>query len=738
MPYPVTSKWFTAIFRNRGELDSSQKAIFDKDISASILKWVMALMFSAVIGLILLAGFAKIQIENVYHKAIFSNTSTVPGVVAIEEAKVHLVLIGELIYRHVYNDNSEEKAEFERKIVQDLAISLEYLEEYAYLITSEADKRMLKHDKTIYVRYQQKLALTLRDSRANRLDVAKLNLLVLDDIKQSLMHTLDTHIRSNIEVGDTSRSLAENSLSKSIWRSILFVTGLIAILLLLGYSIGKRLLQQTSKLQLLERESTMFRNMVDQLDNVAVTVHDTNNGSRVIYANDAARNHFGINIETLVTWTPKDFQAKVDDEGTAVAIVQKVTEDSVTFETFHRTISGKVIPVEVVSNVFKHEGQELNLCFTSNISERKTAANAIEAALAEAKRLAQLRSEFIAKMSHELRTPLNGILGYAQLLQRKVGLSEQQVTGLNVIQQSGEHLLMLINDILDFSKVEANKLQLNFSEIQLDQFMHSLTSMIGIKAEQKQLAFILEMEDLPDVIRADDKRLRQVLLNLLGNAVKFTSHGQIYLRVKLLSPTMLRFEVQDTGSGINENQLETIFQPFEQTSNAKQWVEGTGLGLAISRQLARLMGSDIQVKSQITQGSTFWFDLELPVDGIQLAIKNSQRNVIGYKRQKKTSMVINGVFSKRTVVANITGQIGFELPEAGNGLRKMQVLQQDAILNDQLVLPPQAKLEELHFLALRGNMQDIKKWAISLAELDKCYHPITEHIQLLVKEFQSK
>ena len=206
------------------------------------------------------------------------------------------------------------------------------------------------------------------------------------------------------------------------------------------------------------------------------------------------------------------------------------------------------------------------------------------------------KSTFLSNMSHELRTPLNAVLGYAQILRRAPGLDERQMAGLTTIERSGEHLLMLINDLLDLSKIEAGKFELHLGAVNLPGFLHAVIDIVHIKAEQKGLSCILEVAaDLPHSVLLDEKRLRQVLLNLLGNAVKFTDNGQVTLRVQSLvdgtHQTRLMFSVQDTGIGMQQDQLETIFQPFEQVGELQRRCGGTGLGLAISRQLVRLMGS---------------------------------------------------------------------------------------------------------------------------------------------------
>jgi PAS domain S-box-containing protein len=234
-----------------------------------------------------------------------------------------------------------------------------------------------------------------------------------------------------------------------------------------------------------------------------------------------------------------------------------------------------------------------------DISERKAAEAARETALAEARRLVKLRSDFMAQMSHELRTPLNGILGYTTLLERDEGLSERQKASLEVIRQSGEHLLGLIDEVLDFARIEAGKLELDSATLALGPFLRSISGLVSVRAQMKGVTFALETApEVPAAILVDERRLRQVLLNLLANAVNYTDRGSVWLRVGCPTPGRLRFEVTDTGTGIPADRLEAIFQPFEQAGDGQRR-GGTGLGLPISRRYVQLMGSDIEVESRI-------------------------------------------------------------------------------------------------------------------------------------------
>ncbi|MFY0578523.1 ATP-binding protein [Cystobacter fuscus] len=326
------------------------------------------------------------------------------------------------------------------------------------------------------------------------------------------------------------------------------------------------------------------------------------------------------------------------------------------------------------------------------------------------------KSTFLAHMSHELRTPLNGILGYAQILRRDKNLDEREIAGVNVIQQSGEHLLTLINDILDFAKIEAGKLELYVTDLQLARFLRTITEMISVRAAQKGLDFTCDMTpDLPAWVRADEKRLRQVLLNLLSNAVKFTDSGQVRLSVRLTPPEQIRFEVRDTGIGISEDQLGILFQPFEQVGEARRRQGGTGLGLAISRQFVRLMGGDIQVESRVGQGSTFWFELELPVVKVETEAPPPDGLVTGYQGPRKKVLVVDDVAENRAMVVELLGRLGFEMTEAENGLEgldKARILQPDLILMDTM-MPVMDGLEATHRIRQFPHGREVPILAVS-------------------------
>lgn len=307
----------------------------------------------------------------------------------------------------------------------------------------------------------------------------------------------------------------------------------------------------------------------------------------------------------------------------------------------------------------------------------------------------QAKSAFIAHISHELRTPLNAILGFTQIFQRDPRLSPQQHQGIDIIHQSGQHLQTLINDILYLAKIEAGKLELELQEFHFATFIDNLLSIVRIRAESKGLSLNYQpLSPLPQAVRCDETRLRQVLLNLLSNAIKFTNNGSVFFKVSSASRLPVRkvsFQIEDTGIGIPAAQWQNIFLPFQQLDDSQSPQEGTGLGLTISQNIVRQLGGEIQVRSQVGKGSTFWFDLDLPEVELtgDLQPSSSQPWVKGFEEEAKRILVVDDQETNRAVFANFLSSLGFILMSARNGKEALELAiehQPDLIILD-LVMP---------------------------------------------------
>lgn len=473
----------------------------------------------------------------------------------------------------------------------------------------------------------------------------------------------------------------------------------------LNIDLEQRVLERTEELRL---QTRYLRTLIDTLPMMAWL---KDKDSRFLVVNQAMALACAHSVNELVgksdldCWPRKHAEAYRADDAEVMTAGQCKTVE----ELLADARDGAIWVETCKAPVFDEDGSVLGTVGTArDISDRKAMEMAREVALVEAERLARLRSEFMARMSHELRTPLNGIMGYTQILLGENSLNERQSVMLKVIQQSGEYLLQLINDILDFAKIEAGKQELNLSEIQLPRFLRNIASIITVKAEQKGLVFVCDIaEDVPAGIRADETRLRQVLLNLLSNAVKYSERGQVSLRVTVLkkpSPEgegahvefgRLRFEIQDSGVGIDTGQLETIFQAFEQAGDRQQRTGGTGLGLPISRELVRLMDSEIFVSSRVGEGSTFWFDLDAQIVDVNGDIMPVEQHITGYLGPRQRVLVVDDTEVNRALLIDMLSRLGFETAEAANGracLDSVETRKPDLILLD-MVMPEMDGLE---------------------------------------------
>jgi PAS domain S-box-containing protein len=343
------------------------------------------------------------------------------------------------------------------------------------------------------------------------------------------------------------------------------------------------------------------------------------------------------------------------------------------------TKSGEIKTVLLSIEVINIDNTPCLLTVVNDITERKQTEAALQQAKESAEVANRAKSEFLSKMSHELRTPLNAILGFAQLLGIDPSLSTEHKADLSIINRSGEHLLKLINDVLEMSKIEAGKVTLNESSFDLYQLLDNLHAMLQLEAASKDLQLIFERaSNVPQRVKADEGKLRQTLINLLGNALKFTAQGSVTLRVRAAQGlNTLSFEVEDTGAGIAPDEIEHLFDPFIQGKRGLQSQEGTGLGLSITRQFVSLMGGTLTASSVPNQGTIFRFDIQVSQTLPEGEPLQQNRKVSGLAPDQPCYriLVVEDDRMSRLLMVRLLKSVGFQTREAVNGQEAVEVWQ---------------------------------------------------------------
>lgn len=341
---------------------------------------------------------------------------------------------------------------------------------------------------------------------------------------------------------------------------------------------------------------------------------------------------------------------------------------------------GELVPVEMSIHSFKQENLQLFSAFIRDITERKQFEQMLIASKIAAEEANFAKSRFISNMSHEIRTPLNAVIGYSQLMRNDDTLGEKQKGFINTIERSGDHLLELINEILDLSKIEAGAMVLNNIVFDVNELIEDLTAMFTYRCEQASLEWSCQINwEGIKIVNGDQGKLRQVLINLLGNAIKFTESGKITLEVSQQEADRFRFAVSDTGMGIEKQEQHKLFKPFSQVSMEEE-KGGTGLGLSISKSYVEMMGGKLQLRSEVNEGSEFYFTI-----GLSEAKPASQAVELSkYRRVTQlqpgygvVAFVVDDVSENRELLGTVLQRIGVKVSIASHGEEVLHMLHQE-------------------------------------------------------------
>ncbi len=407
----------------------------------------------------------------------------------------------------------------------------------------------------------------------------------------------------------------------------------------------------------------------------------------IIDCNLAALKMFGCqSMADFEGKTPADFSPAYQPDGRASArvvrstVAKAIRAGTYNFEWLHERKDGEPFYADVWLASMEIEGKRIVQAVIRNITVRKQAVAAMAAAKQAAEVANKAKSQFLANMSHELRSPLNAILGFAQILEQSTTVTTEHRESAVIIGRSGEHLLNLINDVLDMSKIEAGRISLTPTEFDLYRLLDDLRNMFRLRADEKQLTLDFHYDlGLPPYISADQGKLRQVLINLLGNAVKFTAAGSVSLHVGFTrieaeettaEKIALQFEVRDTGPGIHKSEVSKIFKPFVQTQAGQTASEGTGLGLPISLKFAQLMGGDLTIESEFGSGTTARLTTTARVvSGLQMDERLPERRVlaIALNQPQYRLLIVDDKPANRKLLTTLLRPLGFKLKEAANG-----------------------------------------------------------------------
>jgi PAS domain S-box-containing protein len=433
-----------------------------------------------------------------------------------------------------------------------------------------------------------------------------------------------------------------------------------------------------------------YRHLVETSQDI---IWSCDSEGHITFVNQAVKQIYGYEPEEMMGCCFSDFLAPAEKDRNLEVQRRLLTGDSVLqYESIILAKDGRSIDVN--TKAIARLDTEGNITGTtgtaSDITERKRAEIALRQAKEEADRANKAKSEFLSNMSHELRTPLNSILGFSQLLARDPALSSHQQQHLEIITRSGEHLLDLINNILQMSKIEVGLVTVNNSTFDLYKMLENIEQMLRLQAEKKGLQLIFDRAaNLPQYVETDESKLRQVVINIIGNALKFTSEGGVNLRLKKeplksqnaaemqpIKACHLLFEAEDTGPGICQEEMDSLFKPFAQTESGRKAQEGTGLGLPISQQFVKLMGGEMTVTSSVGHGSIFRFDIKVGIpDAVEIQVAKTARRVVGIApgQPEYRILAVDDRLESRLLLVRMLSSLGFAVRDAENGSEAVEL-----------------------------------------------------------------
>ncbi|MEG4988641.1 PAS domain S-box protein [Microcoleus sp. BR0-C5] len=447
--------------------------------------------------------------------------------------------------------------------------------------------------------------------------------------------------------------------------------------------------RKVAEIALAESEEK-YRHLVETSQDI---IWSCNAEGHITFVNQAVKQIYGYDPEEMLGCSFSDFLAPGEIDW-KWELQQRLLTGKTVFQYENIVLGKDGRKIDVNTKAIARMDAEGNIIGTtgtaSDITERKQAEIVLQKAKEEADRANRAKSEFLSNMSHELRTPLNAILGFSQLLARDPDLGADQQQYLGIITQSGEHLLVLINNILQMSKIEVGLVTLNNSTFDLHKLLKNTENMLKLQAKKKGLQLIFDCPPaLPQYIETDESKLRQVLINVVGNAIKFTVEGGVNLRIKhelLKTKThgeipasdccSLLFEVEDTGSGISAEEMENLFKPFAQTESGKKAQEGTGLGLPISKQFVQLMGGKMTVTSTLGRGSIFRFDVKVSLpNAVEIQVAQTARRVVGLEpgQPEYRILAVDDRLESRLLLVRMLASLGFAVQEAENGVQAVEM-----------------------------------------------------------------